>query len=153
MIKLLTRIYQTDPYFAGSVLGFLTTFPYLILDYLSSLFFAVNPIPIYSATLVVSHIEIPWDYVLGIIAELAAGSLLGFLIIVVFQRTSYAYLQAKCLGLGVSLWILHVSIIPKLWEPELLKLMNRPTVYGALVNHILWGLAFGFTLNSIRNKR
>jgi hypothetical protein len=146
LIKLLTRFFETDPYFGGAVLGLVTTIPYLILDYLYSLFLNVNPIPIYSATLVVSHTAIPWDYLLGIIADLAAGSFLGFIIIVVLERTSYGFLSAKCLGIGVVLWILHVSIIPKLWEPELLKLMNRPTVYMALFNHMIWGLGYGITL-------
>jgi hypothetical protein len=150
LLKILTRIFQADPYFGGAILGLATTFPYLMLDYLYSLILNVNPIPIYSAILVVSHTSLPWDYFLGIIADLAAGSFLGFLIIVVFERTSYRFLKSKCLGIGVVLWILHVSIIPKLWEPGLLKLMNRPTVYMALLNHFLWGLAFGIVLNIIR---
>jgi hypothetical protein len=150
VIKILTRIYHIDPYFGGIILGLVTTLPYLMLDYLYSLLFAVNPIPIYSATLVVSHTGFPWDYILGIIADITAGSFLGFLLIVVFERTSYKFLLAKCFGIGPVLWILHVSIIPKLWEPALLKLMNRPTVYMALINHVLWGLVFGIILKIMR---
>jgi hypothetical protein len=152
MINLLKRIYRIDPYFGGVILGLVTTVPYLMLDYLSSLIFGVNPIPIYSATLVVSHTGIPWDYLLGIIADIMAGSFLSFLLILVFERTSYRFLQAKCTGIGAVLWILHVSIIPKLWEPALLKLMNRPTVYMALFSHVLWGLAFGIILNLMRKE-
>jgi hypothetical protein len=153
MLKILNplaRIFQIDPYFGGIILGLATTAPYLMLDYLYSLIFDVNPIPIYSSILVVSNTGLPWDYLFGIIADLAAGSFLGFLIIAVFERTSYRFLRSKCLGIGVVLWILHVSIIPKIWEPELLRLMNRPTVYMALFNHILWGLAFGIVLRIIR---
>ena len=153
MIKIFSRIHRIDPYFGGIILGLATTIPYLILDYLYSLILAVNPIPIYSATLVVSHTGIPWDYLFGIIADLSAGSFLGFLLIIIFERTNYRFLRAKCLGSGVILWILHVSIIPKLWEPELLKLMNRPTVYMALINHILWGLAFGVILRWMRKSQ
>jgi hypothetical protein len=152
LIKILRRISETEPYFGGAMLGLMMTIPYLILDYLSSLIFNINPIPIYSATLVVSHTGIPWDYLLGIIADLAAGSFLGFLLIAIFEWTSYKFLRAKCLGSGIILWILHVSIIPKLWDPELLQLMNRPTVYMALINHILWGLTFGMILRLIRNS-
>lgn len=153
MIKILKRVFKIDPYFGGIMLGLVTTFPYLMLDYLYSFVFAVNPIPIYSATLVVSHTGLPWDYVFGMMADLAAGSFLGFLIIAVFERTNYLFLRAKCLGLGVALWVLHVSIIPKLWEPQLLKLMNRPTVYMALIDHLLWGLAFGMILHVMRTKQ
>ncbi len=150
LVKLLARIFHTDPYFGGSILGFVTTIPYLMVDYLSSLISGVNPIPIYSATLIVSHAAIPGDYFFGIIADITAGSLLGFVLVVVFERTSYRFMRTKCLGVGSVLWILHVSIIPKLWEPELLKLMNRPTVYMAFITHILWGLAFGIMLNAMR---
>lgn len=150
LVKFLARIFHTDPYFGGSILGFVTTIPYLMVDYLSSLISGVNPIPIYSATLIVSHAAIPWDYLFGMIADIIAGSLLGFILVVVFERTSYRFIRTKCLGAGSVLWILHVSIIPKLWEPELLKLMNRPTVYMAFVNHVLWGLAFGIMLNVMR---
>lgn len=150
MLKLLRRISETDPYFGGYILGMATTIPYLLLDYLASLILDVNPIPAYSATLVVSHTGIPWDYFLGIIADLTAGSFLGFGLITIFERTSYKFLRTKCIGSGAVLWILHVSIIPKLWEPGLLKLMNRPTVYMALVLHVLWGMAFGIVLHMMR---
>lgn len=153
MIKLFVRVFHADPYFGGSILGLMTTVPYLLLDYLSSLVAGGNPIPIYSATLVVSHTNIPWDYLLGIIADITAGSFLGFLLIVIFERTSYRFLRAKCFGIGIVLWILHVSIIPKLWEPQLLKLMNRPTVYMAFINHVLWGLAFGIILYCMKNNQ
>jgi hypothetical protein len=152
-LNILKSIYRADAYFGGSILGLGLTIPYLLLDYLSSFISDVNPIPIYSATLVVSHTNIPWDYVLGIIADITAGSFLGFLLIVIFERTSYRFLQAKCFGIGVVLWILHVSIIPKLWEPQLLKLMNHPTVYMALINHAFWGLAFGMILNVMRKEK
>lgn len=153
LLKIFTRIYKTDHYFGGILLGLVMTLPYLILDYLSSLIFDINPIPMYSSTLVVSNTGLAWDYLFGIIADLAAGSFLGFLLIAVFERTSYRFLRAKCLGIGILFWILHVSIIPKLWEPQLLKLMNRPTVYMALFNHIVWGLTFGIILKLIRKNR
>lgn len=150
--SILSGIYQNDPGYGGAVLGLMITVPYLLLDYLASLLFDVNPIPVYSATLVVSHVGQAGDYLLGMIADLIAGSFLGFGVVMAFERTNYRYLLGKCLGIGVVLWVLHVSIIPKLWEPQLLGLMNRPTVYMALVNHVLWGIGFGFILQAMRQS-
>ncbi len=150
--KILSRIYQTDPYFGGAIVGVVMTCPYLMLDYLSSLLFNVNTIPIYSATLVISHTGFPWDYFFGIVADLGAGFLIGAGMIAAFERSGYQFLLAKCLGIGIVLWILHVSVIPKLWEPRLLQLLNRPTVYMSLLNHVFWGAGFGLFLRIVRKS-
>ena len=147
MIKALRRLFRTDPYFGGVILGFTASIPYLIMDYLYTLILKINSIYHYAAILIVSHTDLPLDYLIGSSADLVVGSFLGFLIIAVFERTNYRFLRIKCFGLGVILWILHVSIIPKLWEPKLLSLMDRPTIYMALINHVLWGLLFGIFLN------
>jgi uncharacterized membrane protein (Fun14 family) len=142
-----------EPYSRGGLLGFLTTIPYLIIDFLLCRIWKGNPIPLYSSTLVISHTGYSWDYVFGILSDLTAGSLMGFIIGFIIEKTSYRYLAAKGLVIGSTLWILHVSVIPKLWEPGLLKLMNRPTVYIAWLTHILWGLGFGAILGYLEKQR
>ncbi len=141
---------KIDPYLLGSGLGFILTIPYLTLDYLFSLLFKTNPIPIYSATLVVSHTNFFWDYIFSITADLTAGAFLGFIIAYILERTNYHHLWLKGLGTGSVLWIAHVSVIPKLWEPALLELMNRQTVYVAFFTHVLWGVVYAVFLNNIR---
>lgn len=144
--------FEIDPYLLGSMLGFVLVFPYLSLDYLLSLIFKSNPIPLYSATLVVSHTNSPWDFVFSILGDFIAGAFMGFIITFIFERTNYHYLWIKGLGIGAVLWIVHVCALPKLWEPKLLTLMTQSTVYISFFTHVGWGLVYGIILGSVRKK-
>ena len=64
----------------------------------------------------------------------------------VLERTNYKNLIQKGIIAGGVLWIMHMSLIPKIWDPELLKLINPPTGYLSFYTHIFWGTLFGFIL-------
>jgi hypothetical protein len=144
--------FEIDPYLLGSTLGFLLVIPYLSLDYLLSLIFKSNPIPLYSSMLIMTHTAILLDFALGITGDLIAGAFMGFIITIILERTNYHYLWVKGLGIGAVLWIVHVCVLPKLWEPQLLTLMTRPTIFIAFVTHVLWGLAYGMILGYVRKQ-
>ena len=85
---------------------------YLVGDYLASLAFKSNPLPHYSAMLMLSRAVHGLEVIYGILADLVAGTLLGFVTVFILERTNYKNLVLKGVVAGGVLWILHVSLIP-----------------------------------------
>ena len=140
------KLHKEDIYLLTGTLGFFTTVIYLIIDYLLSLLFKSPPVPIYSSALVLSHNSTGWDFFYGVMADLIAGTFLGAFTAFVLERTNYKNLIQKGVIAGGVLWIMHVSLIPKIWKPELLKFIGPPTGYISFYTHIFWGTLYGFIL-------
>ena len=85
--------------------------------------------------------------IFGILADLVAGTLLGFVTVFILERSNYKNLVLKGLVAGGVLWILHVSLIPSLWDPHLLPLLTRATVIVSFFTHGFWGAFYGFILD------
>lgn len=147
--SIFTTIYKTtkgDPYLLGGHIGAFTTVVYLVLDYLASLVFKSNSLPLYSAILMLSRAVHGWEVIHGVLADSVAGTLLGFVTIFLLERTNYKNLVLKGVVAGGVLWILHVSLIPSFWNPHLLPLLTQATVWVAFFTHGFWGAFFGFIL-------
>jgi divalent metal cation (Fe/Co/Zn/Cd) transporter len=139
------KLHKEDIYLLAGTIGFFTTVIYLVADYLSSLIFKANPIPLYSSQLVLSRTS-DWDFLYGIAADLIAGTFLGAITAFVLERTNYKNIIQKGFIAGGVLWIMHVSVIPKIWDPELLKLVNPATGHLSFFTHVFWGIFYGFIL-------
>ena len=87
-----------------------------------------------------------WDFFYGVMADLIAGTFLGAFTVFVLERTNYKNLIQKGIIAGGVLWIMHVSLIPKIWDPELLKFIDPPTGFISFYTHIFWGILYGFIL-------
>ncbi len=156
------KLHKEDIYLLAGTLGFFTTAIYLIVDYILSLIFKSYPIPYYSSQLVLSHSNTGWAFFYGIMADLIAGTFLGAVTAFVLARTNYKNLVQKGIIAGGVLWVMHVSIIPKIWSPELLKFINPATGVQSFYTHIFWGILYGFIFarfvseinksNAIKNK-
>lgn len=140
------KLHKEDIYLLAGALGFFTTIIYLSVDYLLCLLFKANPIPLYSAQLILSHSSGGWGFFYGVMADLIAGTFLGAITAFVLERTNYKNLIKKGVIAGGVLWIMHVSIIPKIWDPELLKFINFSTGSLSFYTHIFWGTFYGFIL-------
>lgn len=136
-----------DPYLLGGHIGSFTTVVYLAIDYLASLVFKSNTVPHYSAMLMLSRAAHGAEILYGVLADLVAGTLLGFVTIFLLERTNYKNLVLKGLVAGSVLWIMHVSLIPSLWNPELLPSLTRATVTVSFFTHGFWGAFCGFILD------
>jgi uncharacterized membrane protein (Fun14 family) len=137
---------KNDVYLLGGHIGSFTTIIYLAVDYLLSLIFKSYPIPLYSARLIISWPTSGWDFFFGIMADLIAGTFLGFITVFILERTNYQNLILKGLVAGGILWIIHISVIPNFWKPELFKLMTRSTIYISFFTHGFWGMFYGLIL-------
>jgi hypothetical protein len=141
------KLHREDIYLLAGTLGFFTTIIYLIFDYLLSIFFKSMPIPFYSAHLVLSHHAMGWYFFYGVMADLIAGTFLGAFTALVLERTNYKNLIQKGIIAGGVLWITHVSLIPKIWDPDLIKFIGPPTGFISFYTHIFWGSLYGFILS------
>lgn len=140
------RFAKNDVYLLGGHIGSFTTIIYLLVDYVASLIFKAYPIPLYSTRLIIPLAPSGWDFFFGVMADLVAGTFLGFFTVFILERSNYQNLILKGLVAGGVLWIVHTSIIPNFWKPELLKLMIRPTIYLSFFTHGFWGIFYGFIL-------
>jgi hypothetical protein len=138
------KLHKEDIYLLAGTLGFFTTVIYLIIDYVLCFLFKATPIPYYSSQLVLSHTVMSWDFFYGAMADLVAGTFLGAVAALVLERTNYKNLIPKGVIVGGVLWIMHVSLIPKIWDPELVKFIHPPTGYLSFYTHIFWGILYGF---------
>lgn len=141
------KLHKEDIYLLAGTVGFFTTLIYLAVDFLLCSIFGAKPIPHYSAQLIFSHTHIRWDLFYGAMADLIAGTFLGAITAFVLERTNYKNLVPKGIIAGGVLWIAHVSLIPKLWDPDLLKFITFPTGRISFFTHVFWGLFFGFILS------
>jgi hypothetical protein len=140
------KLHKEDIYLLAGTLGFFTTIIYLVVDVLLCLLFKANPIPFYSAHLVLSRSFIGWDLFYGVSADLIAGTFLGAITAFVLERTNYKNILLKGIIAGGVLWIMHVSVIPKIWDPGLLQFINLSTGRLSFYTHIFWGTFYGFIL-------
>jgi hypothetical protein len=140
------KLHKEDIYLLAGTLGFFTTGIYLIIDYLLSLIFKSTPIPYYSSQLILSYTSMGWGFFYGVMADLIAGTFLGAVTAFVLERTNYKNLIQKGVIAGGVLWIMHISTIPKMWDPELLKFINFSTGSLSFYTHIFWGTFYGFIL-------
>ena len=138
------KLHNEDIYLLAGTLGFFTTAVYLIVDYLLSRLFKANPIPYYSAQLVLSHHAMFWYLFYGTMADLIAGTFLGAVTAFVLERSNYKNLLPKGIIAGGVLWIMHVSLIPKFWDLRLLQFVNPPTSFISFYTHVFWGALYGF---------
>ena len=138
------KLHKEDVYLLAGTLGFFSTVIYLAVDYGLSLFFKGIPIPFYSSHLVLSRSAMIWDFLFGVMADLIAGTFLGAFTAMVLEWTNYKNLVQKGFIAGGVLWIMHVSLIPKIWDHELLKFIGPPTGYLSFFTHIGWGVLYGF---------
>jgi hypothetical protein len=140
------KLHKEDIYLLTGTLGFFTTVIYLVIDFVFCLLFKARPIPYYSSQLVLSHQLMVWGFFYGVMADLIAGTFLGSFTTFILERTNYKNLIQKGIIAGGVLWIIHVSLIPKIWDPELLRFVGPPTGYLSFYTHIFWGTLYGFIL-------
>jgi len=140
------KLHKEDIYLLAGTLGCFTTVIYLIIDYLLGLFFKSTAIPYYSSQLVLSFHSTGWSFFYGVMADLVAGTFLGAFTALVLEQTNYKNLVPKGIIAGGILWIMHVSLIPKIWDPELLNFVGPPTGFISFYTHIFWGTLYGFIL-------
>lgn len=73
-----------------------------------------------------------------LISSSVFGSIISYSRYIIGPRFWYA----KGLGIGGVLFVLHDAIIPKIWEPALVRVIhNENYLIMDLVTHIGWGLA------------
>jgi len=47
---------------------------------------------------------------------------------------------------------MHVSVLPKIWDPGLLKFVGPPTGFLSFYTHILWGTLFGYIFTRFKQE-
>ncbi len=137
------KLHKEDIYLLNGTIGAWTTAIYLCIDYGLSLFLKTVPIPLYSSRLVLSR-SIGWDMFYGVMADVIAGTFLGAITTFVLESSNYKNLIQKGVIAGGILWIMHVSIIPKLWDPSVTEFLTRATIYQSFYTHAFWGVLFGY---------
>lgn len=76
-----------------------------------------------------------------ILSGAAASVVFGMLNAVILMTTGRDYWALKGAAWGGVLFIMHVSLIPKLWEPRILPILSSPEVIvWELVDRLGWGL-------------
>lgn len=72
---------------------------------------------------------------------MASSVLFGTVQAYIYVRTGGDYRFRKAAGYGLILFVIHVSLIPKLWEPRVLAEQAEPWVVPwELAMHVGWGI-------------
>lgn len=79
------------------------------------------------------------------LAVLGASALFGSALAYLYARTGSDFWFLKAIGFGGVLFIVHVSVIPKLWEPRLLAILAQPGVIPwQLLYKVAWAILTGY---------
>lgn len=75
-----------------------------------------------------------------------SSAFFGFVLAYIYRITGRDYWPLKAAGYAGVLYLIHVSIIPKLWEPRLLPLFRVPaaTMVWELSRELIWALLAGY---------
>lgn len=136
-----------DTILRGSIAGFLSTLVYVAIDWFFYLI-GVTPSTVvhYGAVLITPpETEITAvTLILGFLAVSIAGSFVGVSISIMLRLTGIDYIYIKTLCFPLVLWIVHVSILPRLVVPELFRIITIEVIIANLVIKVTWAISYAF---------
>lgn len=142
---------------AGSVAGIATS---VVVNGLEVLLKSLGIIPVttldYVAVLVLPPGWAGPGYVALVsvlLTQLVASAFFGTLFAYVMDRIGSDLWFLKGLGYGAFLFLVHVSVIPKLWEPRLLSYLITPNVMVTeVLVEISWGILGAYLLTRLLGR-
>lgn len=88
-----------------------------------------------------------------LIAILASSSIFGIILAYALLRTGFDYWYLKGAGYGTVTFVNHTSLIPKLWENQLLRVLEEPgVIQWEMVEHIYWGILVAYLFTRMVGK-
>jgi hypothetical protein len=87
--------------------------------------------------------------ILGLIAVFISGTFIGNIISIILRLTGIDYLYFKCLGSLFVLWIVHVSILPRVIAPELFRVLPIITIIVNFLIKIIWAITYAYLYSTI----
>lgn len=88
-----------------------------------------------------------------VLTQFVASAFFGVLFAYVMDRAGTDFWALKGLGYGAFVFLLHVSAIPKLWEPRLLGYLLGPGIIAQeVVVSLSWGILSAFFLTQLLGR-
>lgn len=110
----------------------------------------------YVAVLILPPKPLPGYVGLGafFIAIVASSSVFAIILAYVLLRTGFDYWYLKGAGFGTVTFVSHTSLIPKLWENQLLRVLEAPgVIQWEMVEHIYWGIFTAWLFTWMAGKK
>lgn len=145
---------MNDPLAAGAVAGIIGLLFKLVLEWVLSSARLMPAISYhYIVTLILPSEEALPLYVriiAFVFSEVGSSSFFGVILAYLLIRTGRDLWFLKAVGFAAVLFIIHVSLIPKMWEPQLVQKFANPTgVLGEVVWVLIWSTVTAHTLVNV----
>lgn len=87
----------------------------------------------------------------GVIAGFVTGAFVGVIIAYLIEKTGYDYAWLKGLGVGITLWPVHVALIPSI-APRLYAVLPPIMVLSCLFFEIVFGVVAGVAIKYLAKR-
>ena len=136
-----------DTILRGSIAGFFATLLYVLSDWLLYML-GITPFTVvhYGSVLITPPATemTTFSFFIGLIAVTIAGTFVGSILSFIIRNTGMDYFYLKSLGFLFVLWIIHVSILPRVIAPELFRVLPLVTVIVNLTIKIIWAITYTY---------
>jgi hypothetical protein len=156
--KARSELLMNDPIVTGAKAGVVASVLTLVVEWLLGMTGVLRLITYdYASILILPSAAARSAYERGgtiLLAVLTASIFFGVLQVWLYQCTGNAFWVLKGAVYGGLLFITHVSLIPKLWEPRLLPVLNYPGVFAwEAVSKVGWGILSGYVIERLSTEQ